>query len=97
LNFCSIIPYSLTTTSHIAVTLGQSIALFLSATVTGLIKHQERLFDMFLPPNIPLFLYPVIIGLEILGYIARAISLGVRLSSNMLAGHVLLKLICMFI
>jgi ATP synthase subunit 6 len=91
------IPYSFTTTSHIAVTLGHSLALYLSATLTGLIKHQERFFDMFLPPNLPLLLAPGMIALEILGYLARAISLGVRLSANMLAGHSLLKLICMLI
>jgi ATP synthase subunit 6 len=97
LNLSGMIPYSLTATSHIAVTLGHTFALYISITLTGLIKHQERFFDMFLPPRLPLLLQPAIIGLEIISYIAKSVSLGVRLSANMLAGHSLLKLICMLI
>lgn len=65
--------------------------------MTGFIKHQERYLDMFLPARLPGLLAPAVIVLEILGFTARAISLGVRLSANMLAGHSLLKLICMLI
>ena len=91
------IPYSMTATSHVALTLGTSLALFMSVTITGLIKHQERFFDMFLPPNLPLALVPFMIALEIIGFLARSLSLGVRLTANMLAGHTLLKLICMLL
>jgi len=52
---------------------------------------------MFLPPNLPLVLVPMMIALEMIGFLARAISLGVRLTANMLAGHTLLKLVCMLI
>ena len=55
----------------------------------------ERFFDMFLPPNLPPALVPFMIALEIIGFLARSLSLGVRLTANMLAGHTLLKLICM--
>lgn len=91
-SFNQMIPYSMTATSHVALTLGTSLALFMSVTITGLIKHQERFFDMFLPPNLPLVLVPMMIALEVIGFFARAISLGVRLTANMLAGHTLLKL-----
>jgi ATP synthase subunit 6 len=97
LNLSGMIPYSFTATSNLAFTCGHSVALYISAAITGLIQHQERLFDLFLPPRLPLILAPVLIALESVGYIARAISLGVRIAANMLAGHSLLKLICMLI
>ena len=62
-----------------------AINLIMSVTITGLIKHQERFFDMFLPPNLPLVLVPMMIALEVIGFFARAISLGVRLTANMLS------------
>ena len=82
INLSGMIPYSMTATSHVALTLGTSLALFMSVTITGLIKHQERFFDMFLPPNLPLVLVPMMIALEVIGFFARAISLGVRLTAN---------------
>ena len=53
LNLSGMIPYSFTATSNIALTCGHSVALYLSATMAGLIQHQERLFDLFLPPRLP--------------------------------------------
>lgn len=97
LNLSGMIPYSFTATSNLALTCGHSVALYLSATLAGLIQHQERFFDLFLPPRLPFILAPGLIVLESVSYIARALSLGVRIAANMLAGHSLLKLICMLI
>jgi F-type H+-transporting ATPase subunit a len=47
---------------------------------------------MFLPMGVRLALQPVLVYIELLGFIAKAFSLGVRLTANMLAGHTLLKL-----
>lgn len=96
-NLVGLIPYTFTITSHIAVTLGCSIGIFIGSVIIGLWIHQERFFDMFLPLGVPLFLQPALIYIEILGFVAKAFSLGVRLSANMLAGHTLLKLTSMLV
>jgi F-type H+-transporting ATPase subunit a len=48
------------------------------------------------PGGTPLALVPLFTLIETVSYVARAFSLGVRLSANMLAGHILLHLIASF-
>jgi ATP synthase subunit 6 len=51
---------------------------------------------LFVPKGIPVVIMPIIVILEILGYLTRPISLGVRLFANMFAGHTLLNIIAFF-
>jgi ATP synthase subunit 6 len=90
------IPYTLTITSHPIITLGFALSLFLGITIIGLIKHGFHFFHLFVPKGIPTALLPLIATLEVLGYLTRPISLGVRLFANMFAGHTLLNIIAFF-
>ena len=94
MNLSGRIPYSFTVTSHVAVTLGMTFSLRFGAALAGVLKYQERLFERFLPPSLPRLVVPRFVGVEMLGFLSRAVSLGVRLSANMLAGHSLLSLVC---
>ena len=91
-NFIGLVRYTFTVTSHLAISLGCSIGIFIGVVIIGFSLHKERYLDLFLPMGVRLILQPALIYIEIIGFIAKAISLGVRLSANMLAGHTLLKL-----
>lgn len=95
-NLLGLIPYSFTYTSHIAVTFTLAIIAFLLANIAGFMKHGLKMFHLFLPKGIPVFLAPLMIIIELISYLARPFSLSIRLFANMMAGHLILKLFASF-
>lgn len=96
-NVFGLLPYAFTFTSHIVVTAAMAGFVFIGVTLLGLFKHGFHFFSLFIPPGAPL---PVAIGLfplEMFSYLIRPFSLSLRLFANMLAGHVLLKVLAGFI
>lgn len=95
-NFMGLLPYGFTVTSHIIVTFLFSGIVLLSCIYGGVLVHGVRFFKLFVSEEVPLFLFWIFILLELLSYCVRVFSLAIRLSANMLAGHVLLHLIASF-
>lgn len=95
-NMLGMIPYSFTYTSHIAVTMGLALAIFLFVTILGFVKHGFHFFSLFCPAGVPWALKPLIIPIEILSYLIRPVTLSVRLFANMMAGHLMLKVFAGF-
>jgi F-type H+-transporting ATPase subunit a len=81
-----------TTTSHIAVTLTLGLLTIAIVIVTGLVRHGLGFFKLFFPSGLPWPMYILITPIEIISFLARPITLAVRLFANMLAGHVMLKI-----
>lgn len=96
-NFLGLIPFSFTVTSHIIVTFMFAAFIFLGVTILGIVRHKFKFFTLFAPPGVPIYLAPLLIPIEIIGYLTRPISLSVRLAANMLAGHTMLKVFAGFI
>lgn len=96
LNLIGLIPYSFCATAQFALTLGLSTTIVLGVTILGLKLHGFHFFSLFVPAGTPLGLVPLLTLIETVSYVARAVSLGVRLSANMLAGHILLHLFSTF-
>jgi ATP synthase subunit 6 len=95
-NLLGMIPYSFTVTSHIAVTLGLSIATFFGLNVIMIKQHGFHGFSFFLPSGAPLALAPLLVPIEIVSYSFRVVSLALRLFANMMSGHCLLKILAGF-
>ena len=95
-NVIGLVPYSFTTTSHFSITCSFSFTVCIGVTILALILHKIRFFGYFLPPGAPLVLIPFLVVIELVSYIFRPISLGVRLFANMMAGHTLLKILAGF-
>lgn len=95
-NVAGLLPYGFTVTSHIIVTFFFSGVILLSCVFVGVYIHGVRFFKLFVSEEVPLVLFFIFILLELLSYFVRVFSLAVRLSANMLAGHVLLHLIAHF-
>jgi len=96
LNLFSMLPYSFAVTSHFIWTLYFSLSICLGIFFLGILKHKIHFFKLFVL-DVPLFLAPVMIILEILSYIIRTFSLAIRLSANILAGHTLVHIIADFV
>ncbi len=90
-NLLGLLPYSFTFTSHLAVTFGMAMVVFIGTTIIAFAKHGFKFFGFFLPHGTPLFVAPLLVPIEILSYFFRPISLALRLFANMTAGHTLLK------
>ena len=90
-NLLGLIPGTFTFTSHIIVTFGLALTVFVFVTLLGLIKHGFHFFTLFMPSGVPMALAPILIPIEILSYLSRPVSLSIRLFANMMAGHTMLK------
>lgn len=95
-NLVGLIPYSFTLTSHIIITFFLSFSVFIGVNVIGFEKHTYTLFSLIIPANSSLILALVLVPIEFVSYLARPVSLGVRLFINLMAGHTLLKVILGF-
>jgi len=96
-NLLGMIPYSFTITSHIAVTFGMAAVIFISVTILGFVKHGTHYLSLFLPKGVPIFMAPLLVVIEFFAYLARPVSLSVRLAANMMAGHIVLKVLAAFV
>lgn len=96
-NLLGMIPGSFTVTSHIIVTFAMAACLFVFMTLLAFWRHGLHFFHFFLPGGVPIILAPLIIVVEMFAYLARPISLSLRLAANMMAGHIMLKVIAGFV
>lgn len=96
-NLLGMLPFSFTVTSHIAVTFALAMVVFLTVIIYGFIKHGFHFFSLFAPSGIPKVMLLFIVPIEMVSFLARPISLSIRLAAAMTAGHVLLKVIAGFI
>jgi ATP synthase subunit 6 len=95
-NLLGMIPYNFTATGQAVITFGLSFSIFLGVTMLGFAQHGLHFFSLLVPSGIPVALAPIIVTIEFISYLTRAISLGIRLLANMFAGHTLLKIIATF-
>lgn len=92
-NLIGMIPYSLTLTAQAIIVLCISIPSFIAINLLAIKLHKWNIFYIFLPSGVPLLLIPLIVILEFIAYFVRVLSLTLRLCANMLAGHILMKII----
>jgi len=95
-NLIGLVPYSFTTTSHLIVTFTLSLSIFIGLNIICIQKHKFHMLSLFLPANTSFGLALLLVPIELLSYIFKPISLGVRLFANLMAGHTLLKVIVGF-
>ena len=96
LNLFGMIPGAFTVTSHIIITAALSLLVIGVVILYGLYKHGFGFFKLFVPSDVPAWLLPLLVPIEIISFISRPISLSVRLFANMLAGHIALKIFAGF-
>ena len=95
-NLLGLLPYSFTYTSHLAVTGGLALMVFIMVVICGFYNHGTHFLALFVPAGAPLWLMPFIIPIEVFSFFCRPLTLSVRLFANMMAGHIMLKVVASF-
>lgn len=91
------IPYGFTITTSLVLSMGLSVTIFVGVTILALSRHGVHFFSFFVPSGTPLVLVPILVPIELISYVSRAFSLGIRLFANCTAGHVLMKILSGFL
>nr|SPP23359.1 ATP synthase F0 subunit 6 [Byasa alcinous] len=92
-NFLGLFPYIFTSTSHLTISLSISLTLWLSFMFYGWINNSQHMFIHLIPQGTPSILMPFMVLIETISNIIRPGTLAVRLTANMIAGHLLLTLL----
>nr|UCU06858.1 ATP synthase F0 subunit 6 [Potamometra anderseni] len=92
-NMLGLLPYIFTSTSHLVCSLAMSLPLWLSIMLFGWIKKTQHMFSHLIPAGTPGILMPFMVCIETISNIIRPGSLAVRLTANMIAGHLLMSLL----
>ncbi len=92
-NFLGLFPYIFTRTRHLTISLSLSIPLWLRFILYGWIKNTNHIFIHIIPQGTPYILIPFIVIIETIRNIIRPGTLAVRLTANIIAGHLLITLL----
>jgi len=92
-NFLGLFPYIFTRTSHLTLTLTLALPIWLRFILFGWIKNTNHIFEHLVPQGTPSILIPFIVIIETISNIIRPGTLAVRLTANIIAGHLLLTLL----
>ncbi|MGH1403142.1 MAG: F0F1 ATP synthase subunit A [Alphaproteobacteria bacterium] len=95
-NVLGLVPYAFTFTSHLITTAVMALTVMFMTVGFGLYNHGLKFFSLFLPPNVPWWLVAFVVPIEILSFFVRPITHSVRLCANMMAGHIILKVVLSF-
>lgn len=95
-NLLGMLPFSFTITSSFVVTFFLAMTHFLGLNLIAVVRYGWGVMDLFLPAGAPLAIAPFLIFIEAVSYVARVLSLSIRLFANMLSGHALLKILIGF-
>nr|YP_009939839.1 ATP synthase F0 subunit 6 [Ectophasia rotundiventris]QNV49154.1 ATP synthase F0 subunit 6 [Ectophasia rotundiventris] len=92
-NFMGLFPYIFTSTSHLTLTLTLALPLWLCFMMFGWINNTQHMFTHLVPQGTPAILMPFMVCIETISNMIRPGTLAVRLTANMIAGHMLLTLL----
>nr|ABA11537.1 ATPase subunit 6 [Heteropriacanthus cruentatus] len=93
LNSLGLLPYTFTPTTQLSMTLSLAVPFWLATVIIGM-RHQPAItLAHLLPEGTPTPLIPVLIIIETMSLLIRPVALGVRLTANLTAGHLLIQLI----
>ena len=95
-NVLGLVPYSYTVTSHFVVTFILSLLVWVSKLFVGFRLHGIKLFGILLPSGIPFAMVPFFVIVELISFFIPLAALGIRLFANIMAGHILLKVLIGF-
>nr|QAY82207.1 ATP synthase F0 subunit 6 [Coccinella transversoguttata] len=92
-NFMGLFPYIFTSSSHLIFTLTLALPLWLTFMIYGWLNNTYHMFAHLMPQGTPPILMPFMVCIETISNIIRPGTLAIRLSANMIAGHLLMTLL----
>nr|YP_010554663.1 ATP synthase F0 subunit 6 [Ceratopsyche gautamittra]UYO79296.1 ATP synthase F0 subunit 6 [Ceratopsyche gautamittra] len=92
-NFLGLFPYIFTSTSHLIFNLTFSLPIWLTLMFFGWLNKTQNMFIHLIPNGTPAILMPFMVLIETISNMIRPGTLAVRLTANMIAGHLLITLL----
>lgn len=92
-NFFRLTPYIFTNTAHLTISLSLSLPLWVGFIIFGWSQHTQKIFTHLVPQGTPPILIPFMVLIETTRNVIRPLTLAVRLTANIIAGHLLLTLL----
>lgn len=96
INLLGFFLYTFPSTTHISITFGAALSVWLGVIILGFKNFRSSFFSMFMPTGAPLALSPLLVVIEIVSNLSRPVALGMRLAANLTAGHILLAILADF-
>nr|ADA58036.1 ATP synthase F0 subunit 6 [Buteo solitarius] len=93
INLLGLLPYTFTPTTQLSMNMALAFPLWLATLLTGLRNQPTMSLGHLLPEGTPTPLIPALILIETISLLIRPLALGVRLTANLTAGHLLIQLI----
>nr|YP_913567.1 ATP synthase F0 subunit 6 [Enteromius trimaculatus]BAF41628.1 ATPase subunit 6 [Enteromius trimaculatus] len=93
INMLGLLPYTFTPTTQLSLNMGIAVPLWLATVIMGMRNQPTIALGHLLPEGTPIPLIPVLIIIETISLFIRPLALGVRLTANLTAGHLLIQLI----
>nr|YP_009108291.1 ATP synthase F0 subunit 6 [Carangoides equula]AIU94440.1 ATP synthase F0 subunit 6 [Carangoides equula] len=93
LNMLGLLPYTFTPTTQLSLNMGLAVPLWLATVIIGMRNQPTHALGHLLPEGTPTPLIPILIIIETISLFIRPLALGVRLTANLTAGHLLIQLI----
>nr|YP_004347631.1 ATP synthase F0 subunit 6 [Carinotetraodon lorteti]BAK09800.1 ATPase subunit 6 [Carinotetraodon lorteti] len=93
INMLGLLPYTFTPTTQLSLNMALAVPLWLMTVIVGLRKNPTAALGHLLPEGTPVLLIPALIIIETISLFIRPLALGVRLTANLTAGHLLIQLI----
>nr|YP_010264249.1 ATP synthase F0 subunit 6 [Carebara diversa]UIO59235.1 ATP synthase F0 subunit 6 [Carebara diversa] len=92
-NFIGLFPYIFTASSHMSFCLSLSLSFWLGMMIYSILNYLNDFFSHLTPQGTPFILMPFMVLIELISLIIRPFTLAIRLTANMIAGHLLLSLL----
>nr|QXT59935.1 ATP synthase membrane subunit 6 [Callipterinella calliptera] len=92
-NFLGLFPYIFSSSSHMVFSMTLAMPFWLFFIIMSMIKNTKNMIAHLIPLNTPIFLAPFMTLIETMSIIIRPLSLSIRLTANMIAGHLLMTLL----
>nr|YP_009470477.1 ATP synthase F0 subunit 6 [Mobula thurstoni]AIZ03253.1 ATP synthase F0 subunit 6 [Mobula thurstoni]AOY35915.1 ATPase subunit 6 [Mobula thurstoni]AVF96892.1 ATP synthase F0 subunit 6 [Mobula thurstoni] len=93
INLLGLLPYTFTPTTQLSLNMAFALPLWLTTVLIGMLNQPTVALGHFLPEGTPTPLVPILIIIETISLFIRPLALGVRLTANLTAGHLLMQLI----
>nr|AOS51679.1 ATP synthase F0 subunit 6 [Entomacrodus striatus]AOS51683.1 ATP synthase F0 subunit 6 [Entomacrodus striatus] len=93
LNMLGLLPYTFTPTTQLSLNMALAVPLWLATIIIGMRNQPTHALGHLLPEGTPTLLIPILIIIETISLFIRPLALGVRLTANLTAGHLLIQLI----
>nr|ARM57775.1 ATP synthase F0 subunit 6 [Carcharodon carcharias]ARM57814.1 ATP synthase F0 subunit 6 [Carcharodon carcharias]ARM58503.1 ATP synthase F0 subunit 6 [Carcharodon carcharias]ARM58633.1 ATP synthase F0 subunit 6 [Carcharodon carcharias]ARM58646.1 ATP synthase F0 subunit 6 [Carcharodon carcharias] len=93
INLLGLLPYTFTPTTQLSLNMAFALPLWFTTVLAGMLNQPTVALGHFLPEGTPTLLVPALIIIETISLFIRPLALGVRLTANLTAGHLLMQLI----